>query len=175
MRLRIKSTTLTMKIIGWFQIVGGVLGLAAVASLMLNTGEVSGGLLLIFLIGTSLFIFSIYAGRHLLITDNPAFGLIMSLINQSFQLFQWKILGWGMLYAAGTQFSVGVGTKVDEGSKGFLVNFNFKSLYSEFEFAIMSGDDFRLRINLVALLILIVLADILKERKQGHVTPIQIG
>ncbi len=170
MRLRLKSTSLTMKIIGWFQIIGGVLGLGAVAYLMLNTGQVSGGVMLIFLIGISLFIFSIYAGRHLLIKDNPTFGLILSSINQGLQLFQWKILGWGMLYSSGTQFSVGLETKVDESSRGLLFNFNFKSIYSEFEFAIMSGDNFRLRINLVALLILIVLVDILKEIKRGQET-----
>ena len=171
MRLRIKSTLLTIKIIAWFQIIGGILGLGAVAYLMLNTGEINGALLLIFILGLSLFIFCIYAGRQLLILDKPTFGLIMSIINQGLQLFQWKILGWGMLYAAGTQLSVGLESKVDESSRGLLINFNFKSIYSEFEFAIMSGDNFRLRMNLVALIILIVLVDILKEIKRGQEVP----
>jgi len=48
MKLRIKSTNLTVKIIGWLQIIGGIAGIGLMAYLMLNTGEINGALLLIF-------------------------------------------------------------------------------------------------------------------------------
>lgn len=55
MRLRIKSTKLTLQIISGLQIVGGITGLGLVAYLMLQTGPINGAILLIFLMGLALF------------------------------------------------------------------------------------------------------------------------
>jgi hypothetical protein len=63
MKLRIKNTELTLKIISWLQIIGGIIGIGLIIYSLLNTGELNGPLLFIFLTGISLFIFSIYVRR----------------------------------------------------------------------------------------------------------------
>ena len=50
MKLRIKSTKTTIKILGIYQIVGALLGYYVVVSILLQTGEVNGVLLLFYLI-----------------------------------------------------------------------------------------------------------------------------
>ena len=88
MRIRIKSTTLTLQIISWLQIVGGVTGLGLVAYLMLQTGTINRAILLIFLIGLGLFSYSIYSGKRLLTDPEKGTGIVLSIINQVVQLFQ---------------------------------------------------------------------------------------
>ncbi|MEO5980025.1 MAG: hypothetical protein ABIS36_09720 [Chryseolinea sp.] len=163
MRLRIKSTTLTLQIIGWLQIIGGVTGLGLVAYLMLQTGTINGAILLIFLIGLELFSYSIYSGKRLLTDEEKETGIILSIINQVMQLFQWSILGYGLSYSSGAEITLGV--------QGLTFKFNFAAIVSTFKMAINSDDGFFMKINLVALLIIFALADILKELKTKNEDP----
>ena len=157
MRLRIKSTTLTLQIIGWLQIVGGVTGLGLVAYLMLQTGTINGAILLIFLIGLGLFSYSIYSGKRLLTDEEKGTGIILSIINQVMQLFQWSMFGYGLSYSAGAEITLGV--------QGLTFKFNFSAIVSTFKMAINTDDEFFIKINLIAILIIFVLVDIWKELK----------
>ena len=155
MKLRIKSTTLTLKLIGWLQIIGGLTGLGLVAYLMLQTGTINGAVLLIFVIGLALFSFSIYAGKSLLTDQRKTAAIVLSIINQVAQLFQWSIFGHGLSYSSGAEFTLGI--------KGLAVNFNFSAIMSTFKMAINSDDEFFIKVNLLAVLIILVLADVLRE------------
>lgn len=161
MRLRIKDTRLTLIVIGWLQIIGGITGIGLVAHLMIQTGTINGALLLIFLIGLGLFIYSMYAGKRLLMDDDKRIGVILSIINQALQLIQWNMLGYGLSYSSGAQLTLGV--------EGLSFKFNFGAVVSTFRMAINSDDAFLVKINLIALLVIFVLVDIfseLKERKK---------
>jgi hypothetical protein len=158
MKLRIKSTRLTLNLIGWLQIVGGLTGLGLVAYLMLQTGTINGAVLLIFVIGLALFSFSIYAGKSLLTDQRRTAAIVLSIINQVAQLFQWSIFGHGLSYSSGAELTLGI--------KGLAVNFNFSAIMSTFKMAINSDDEFFIKVNLLAVLIILVLADVLRELKE---------
>ncbi|WP_321281063.1 hypothetical protein [Marinifilum fragile] len=161
MRLRIKSTTLTLGIIGWIQIIGGITGLGVMANLLLNTGQINGPLLLIFLIGISLFIFSIYSGKKLISDKKTNTGIILSIVNQLLQVFHWKILGYGLTYSSCIELAIGI--------EGLSLDFDLSAISSTFYMAINSGSEFYLKLNLIAMLLSFVLFDILKEKKKIRV------
>jgi hypothetical protein len=158
MRLRIKSTTLTLQIISWLQIAGGVTGLGLMAYLMLRTETINGAILLILLIGLGLFSYSIHAGKRLLTDEEKGTGIVLSIINQVVQLFQWSMFGYGLSYSSGAEITLGI--------EGLTFKFNFAAVVSTFKMAINSDDGFFIKVNLIAILVIFVLADILKELKE---------
>ncbi|KAA5821202.1 hypothetical protein FPF71_17005 [Algibacter amylolyticus] len=164
MRLRIKSTNLTLKIISWIQLIGGITGIGLMAYLMLNTGELSGAILLIFLSGLALFIFSIYAGKRLLCERTKKAGIILSVINQILQIIQFDISGNGLSYSSGIEFLVGI--------KNNMLSFDFGIIKSSFNMSINTDStDFEFIINFAAIILIIVLLDIWKEfREENKIT-----
>lgn len=160
MRLRIKNTTLTLQIISWLQIIGGITGLGLMAYLMLQTGTINGAILLLFLIGIGLFSYSIYSGKKLLTDTEKATGIILSIINQIIQLFHWSMFGYGLSYSSGAEITIGI--------QALTLKFNFSAIVSTFKMAIESNDEFFIKINIVAALLIFVLMDILKELKSRH-------
>jgi hypothetical protein len=162
MRLRIKNADLTLKIISWMQIIGGIAGLGLIAYLLLQTDTINGAILLIFLIGLSLFIFSIYAGKVLLINSNKKKGIMLALINQTIQLFQWSMFGYGLSYNTGAELLIGIKSPLS-------IDFNFGVIIPAFSMSIKSSDQFFFKINLISVLLIIVLIDILSEIKVKNV------
>jgi hypothetical protein len=158
MRLRIKSTKVTLQIISWLQIVGGVTGLGLVAYLMLKTGTINGPILFIFLMGLGVFSYSIYSGKRLLTDAEKGTGIVLSIINQAVQVFQWSLFGYGISYSSGAEITLGI--------QGLTFNFNFAAIVSTFKMAINTDDEFFIKINFIAILIIFVLADIMKELKE---------
>ncbi|HYG38633.1 MAG TPA: hypothetical protein VD908_08445 [Cytophagales bacterium] len=170
MRIRIKNTSLTLKIISWLQIIGGVTGIWLMAYLMLQTETITGPLLLIFLIGLGLFTYSIYSGGRLLKDSDKSTGIILSIINQIFQLFQWSMFGFGLSYSSGAELVLGI--------EGVSFNFNFAAVMSNFNMSINNDNGFFIKINLLAVFIIIMLVDILaelKEKKQEEIESQEIN
>jgi hypothetical protein len=157
MKLRIKNTTLTIKIISWLQIGGGITGLLMMAYLMLQTGTINGGMLFILLTGIGLFWYSIYSGKRLLTDIEKATALILSIVNYSIQVVQWSISGYGISYNSGIEATLGI--------EGMMIKFNFAVFFTTFKMFISSADESFIKINFVAILIIIVLVDIIKELK----------
>ena len=156
MRLRIKNTKLTLQIIGWVQVAGGLTGLYLVAKLMLQTNDINGALLLIFMIGIFLFLYSIYCGKKLLIEPNKSFSIAYSIINYILQVLQWYLFGYGFTYSSGIELNVGAQKS----------EFTFNAgLTSDFAMSINTNDNYFLKINLFALLAVIVLFDVLEENR----------
>ena len=158
MKIRVKNSTLTLKVIGWLQVIGGITGLGLMAYLMLQTGAINGALLLIFLIGISLFCFSIYSGKRLVWDAQKKSGIILSIINQVIQIFQWSLSGYGFTYSSGAELAIGV--------QGFELKFNISAIISSFKMSINSSEVFFLKINIIAIIIIFVLADILKKNQE---------
>jgi len=159
MKLRIKTTEITLRIISYLQIIGGITGLALICYLLMQTDNVNGPVLLIFLIGLSLFIFSIYCGRAILYNSNKKYAVLMSLLNQAIQLFQWCILGYEFSYSSGAELLIGL--KVP-----FSLDFNFAIIVSSFSMSIASNNNrLYFEVNLIPLILIIVLINIYKELK----------
>lgn len=160
MKLRIKSTRLTLSIISWLEIIGGITGIGLIFYLLLRTGAVNGPLLLIFIVGLSLFSFSIYAGKQLLNDETAGKGIILSIINQILQLFQWSLFGFGLTYSSGAELIVGI--------QGLALKAHAALLFSSFEMSLFSSSEYFVKLNVLAVLILVTLFDILKERKNNQ-------
>lgn len=58
--------------------------------------------------GITLFAFSIYTGDSLFFDKNKKKGIVLTIINQSFQLLKWNILGYGISYSSGAELLIGI-------------------------------------------------------------------
>jgi len=151
------NSFLLIKILGWLQIIGGLFGIGLMGKLMLQTGTINGALLLIFLLGVSLFIFSIHTGKKLLLDADKKQGIIISIVNQSLQIVQFNLLGYGFSYSSCILISVGI--------KGTFFSFNFEAALATFQMSIGTDDPSFIRVNIVAILLIALLANILKAIK----------
>jgi hypothetical protein len=75
-----------MKTLGWYQIVGAVVGFSLVAKQLMTVGGLTGGFFLAILIATALFSFSLYCGN--LLRKANMKGLQLSVWNQALQVLQ---------------------------------------------------------------------------------------
>jgi hypothetical protein len=155
MTLRIKNTGLTIKIISWLQIIGGIAGLGLIAYLLLSTGTINGPVLLIFSTGIGLFSYSIYSGKSLLTDDNKKTGIILSIFNQAFQVIQWSMFGYAFVYSAGAELTIGL--------QETTFKFNITAFISSFQMSIKTDPEFLFKINLLPILVIYVLVDIFNE------------
>ena len=155
-KLRIKDTAVTLKIIGWLQLVGGVTGMYLMGRLLLQTGTITGPILFILLTGISLFLFSAYVGKRLL-TANDKNGIRLSILNQALQLFNFHLFGFGFGYSAGANFLFGV--------KQVALDFDFSFIFSTFHMSIYSVGEYFFKINFLAVLLIMVLCNIYNENR----------
>lgn len=152
-----------VNVVSFLQIFGGIVGLGLIANLLLQTEIINGAILLIFLIGIGLFLFSIYAGKSLFY-DSKKKGFIATMINQSLQLFQWNLVGYGISYSSGPEFLIGI--------KELAMTFN-ASLFSTFSMSIRSSNDAFISINLVPVLVIILFVRSLNKMKQTNISTVE--
>ncbi len=165
MKLRIGDTERTIVILSWLQIVGGITGIGLVAYLMLQTADVNGAVLLIFLTGLALFTFSIYCGKSLLKDKNKIPAVILSIVNYAMQVIQWSLLGYGFSYSTGAEVTMGISIPALD------FKFNIAAVSSSFNMSINSGTEFMLKVNLIAVMVVWVLSDILDELRTANMDP----
>ncbi len=156
MKLRIKSTKTTILILGVYQLFGALLGFYIIAWLLLRTQEISGGALLIFFIAIGLYSLSMKAGS-VLIRKEYKRGLILSMINQIFQVFAIALGGYKYDFFSGAKFAAGFNF-----TDGFLMKLDF-GLTSEFNLSWKSGEEYFMYINLLAIFLIYVIIDIYDE------------
>jgi hypothetical protein len=103
----INKDQLKLKLIAWYEIAGGFLGLCLVIWLIATTGTITGITLLIFALAIGLYSFSIFCGIQLF--KNPLkLGLTISIINQILQIINFSIFGLGYKYIAGILITFGI-------------------------------------------------------------------
>jgi hypothetical protein len=163
MNFILKKSDLVTKIIAWIQIAGGIMGLGVIAYLMLNTGTINGALLLIFIVGLSLFIFSIYCGNILLQRNEVRRGIILSLVNQALQFVQWSMFGWGLSYNSGLNLAIGL--------KGTSIDARLNIIASNFQMSINSDDTFLFKVNILAVWLFIILLKIYHKPMEQEIDP----
>jgi len=156
MRMRIKSTETTLLILGIYQIIGALLGFYLVAKILLNTQEINGLLLLFFLVAIGLYSLSMKAGS-VLIRKEYKRGLILSIINQFFQVIAIAIGGYKYDFFSGAKLSAGF---------NFTNGFHMKlesELISEFGFSWNSGKEYYIYVNLLAIVLMYIFMGIYEE------------
>lgn len=99
-----KTNKILIKIIGVYQIIGGLFGLTLIfrqsfSYIFWNF------IYFVFIFG--LFAFSIISGIYLLKTKSLLKGIKYSIVNQALQLIQFEILGLGLYYVAGFYLALG--------------------------------------------------------------------
>jgi len=146
-KLRVKKIILW--IIGSYQILGGLLGLVV----SFNQGiELAKSNPIYFMIVVAFFSFSVYSGA-LLIFNKLKLGIELSKLNQFLQVAQFKILGNGIEYVAGSYFAIGF-------SDTPLLNLQYKvAAYKSscFISILTSDNEIKFMFNLIAIIILIFL------------------
>jgi len=140
---------ITLYVIGGYQILGSLVGLNFLfkdgAPLLLRYPI---AFLLIFVV----FLFGAYCGG-MLFKQEKTRGINLSLLNQSFQLVQFKLFGYGLEFVSGTYLAIGLTNKP---------NFSFyyyqADIRAVFYFTFRgSGNENFFLINLIALFIFILL------------------
>ncbi len=147
-----------IKAIGWYQLLGGIVGIGFMLRLITKIQAMNGSLFLIILVGLGLYLFSIYAGSLMIKRVNEKRAIIISIVNQSLQIFQFKMLGFGLTYS--TLLSLTIGYNPPE------IEFHFDA-FTLFSGTILSGDEFFIFINIIPVLICGVLLSLLDSVKSN--------
>ncbi len=157
MKFRIKNTSTTIKFLGIYQIICGLIGLGVSVWILLQTEVISGAILFIFLLALGLYYFSIKSGGLLLQKTQINKGLIYSLASNFLQTIAISIGGYKYEIYTGVKMIIGL---------NFTHGFNFKIAigFPEFNFAYNSSRlDIFFYINIFAIIAIILLYDIYKE------------
>ncbi|MDQ2178986.1 hypothetical protein [Marinifilum sp. D714] len=157
MKLRIKNTRLTILILAYYQIIGGIIGLYLITKILFKTQSLNGALLFIFLSAIGLYFLSIKSGSLLIRKENKR-GLIYSMIHQLIQIIGIGFGGNTFVYYSGAKFTVG---------PNFTDGIHFKfdlGLLSQFDMSFnLNEKSYFLYVNILALFILYVFWDLYKE------------
>ena len=139
-----KDTTSKLKLLAFYQIGGGIIGLFLTSWTILNLPGITGILLLIILIAVLLYFYSIYCG--VLLLKKKIAGFKYSLINQYLQLASFSIFGFSFKYVSGIVLAAGIDMTesfyfiFDAGvsswqislygdTAAFVISFNFAALF----------------------------------------------
>ncbi|MBN2616477.1 MAG: hypothetical protein JXR71_12360 [Bacteroidales bacterium] len=173
MKLRIKDTETTLKVIGVYQIVGGIIGYWMIARLLMGIENINGPLLVLILIPLFLFGFSIQSGNLLLQKEKRKKGLIFSSILQAMQMFAFGVGKYAFLFFSGIKLIVGFNI-----TDSF--NIKFSAWLSDYSAKYNSDNEvYYFYLNLVAVFLLYVLIDIYeeftKENKRNRISVSEYG
>jgi len=161
MKFHIKSTKTTFQILGYYQILGGVIGILHMSRYLIRLNEISGPILFIFLLTFFLFGFSIQSGGLLLLDKKLKKGLIFSIANHILQLFSFGLGGFNFGYYSGIRGLIGF-----DFADNYEFNLNFG--ISGVEMGINTGEaQLFFYVNIVALLILSLLINLYNELKKN--------
>ncbi len=157
MKYRIKNTQTTILILGIYQLLGGIAGLIITAYWAMHTELINGPILLIFLIATGLYLFSIKSGTLLLWKDYKK-GLIYSIINQAIQILSVGFGGYKFRYSSGANGIFGLNF-----TNGFELKISF-ALASDFNISInVNNTEYFIYLNLLAIFLFFAFYDIYEE------------
>lgn len=148
-----------MKVLAYYQILGGLIGIGAVGyALMMH--PITGRLLLVFVLAFALYVFSGWCGWMLL--KNTSKGLFFSLINQVLQVIVFVLGSYAFEYVAGVSLLVALNL-----AEEYKLSFNLNLSSFQFNFNAQT-EGILIGVNVVAfyLVYFISLArDKVKERE----------
>lgn len=156
MKLETAKNNFTKLIVfGYYQIVGGVIGIGITIWFLLGLVSFNWLLLIIVVPAFFLFLFSVYCG-FLLLRKNSR-GIKLSLLNQYLQLISFAFTGYAYQYASGVFLTIGIDL-----TESF--NFLFNMGISSWELNINTDSPtIALKFNLVAFYLIIAIEKIKKQ------------
>ncbi|OOV25769.1 hypothetical protein BXU11_13935 [Flavobacterium sp. LM5] len=157
-----QKTESRIKIIGIYQIIGGLIGLIATIPLLVKFGFTNGTTFKMFLLFLSLYSFSVFCG-YLLLKKQFEKGLNYSIINQLIQVLSFSILGFTFKFYSGLFLSLGLNLTTDA-----ILTYNFGLTTWNFKLISENGI-IEISINLVALILINIVFN-LKEKLKAQKT-----
>ena len=155
-----KSVISRLKILGIYQIAGGILGLSLTVRTISGLTTTTYLLIILLLVAIGLYTYSIYCGT-LLLKKNIS-GLKHSLINQFIQIINLSIFGFTFQYISGVFISAGLDL-----TDSLLFTFNVG--VSRWQITINGNKEFLiLNFNLVALFLILFIEKLRKEISKEH-------
>lgn len=101
---RLSRMNRIFKALGWYQVIGGIMGCVTAAWVANFTYQISVSQLLLLLLIALLYGFSIYCGAVLL--KKPVKGLSLSFVNQLLQTVQFGFMGYVFKFVSGISISI---------------------------------------------------------------------
>lgn len=161
-----EKITLKIKYIGFYQLIGGIIGILNTIRFLPNFTQINGG---IFLLLSAIFIlygFSVYCG-YLLIKKKYIEGLNFSVYNQLIQIVGFGVLGFAFHFTAGIYGGIKLNLTNDT-----IIDFMFG--HSMAKIGLNNIHEFtEISINFIALILLNVIFNL--KTKLGKMTEIQNG
>ena len=157
MAQRIPEIKPGIKFLEFYQIIGGVFGVAITIWILKNQHYFNGIVALVFLIAFALYVYSIYCG--LLLFRNVKKGLAHSRVNQILQAISFAIAGYAFQYVSGLYVYAGIDI-----TNSFGLRFDFG--LSSWLFSLHTNDpSLVVNLNLIALLLIVVIEKLFKRIK----------
>lgn len=149
-----------IKILSWYQIIGGIIGLGMMIQYILQTEAFNGYAVLLLFVMLILYLFSVASG--LILLKNPAKGMLPSRINQIIQIIGFAVAGYSFQYISGLGVSIGFDI-----TEGMLLKLN--AALSSFEYNWNTDhDEAFLVVNIVPLVVMYLLNKIENELEQEN-------
>ena len=156
------KTESRIKIIGIYQILGGLIGLIGTISLLVKFGFTNGTTFKMFLLFLALYSFSVFCG-YLLLKKQFEKGLNYSILNQLIQVLSFSIFGLTFKFYSGLFLSLGLNLTTDT-----ILTYNFG--ITTWNFKLNSESEIiEISINLVALILINIIFN-LKENLKAKQT-----
>jgi hypothetical protein len=142
-----EKIALKIKYIGFYQLVGGIIGILNTIRFLPNFTQINGGIFLILLLIFALYSYSIFCG-YLLIKMRNIKGLNLSIYNQLIQIIGFGVLGFAFHFTAGIYAGIKLNLTHDTiltfmfGHSAAMININSNPEFTE------------LSLNVIALILL---------------------
>lgn len=164
MNLRIKNTKTTIKVLGFYHILGGIIGLWITSKLLWNFGQITGPVLLISLVAIGLYCFSIQIGNLILQGNRMKRGIIYAFILNALQIISFSTGSYQYNFYSGIKGVFGFNL-----TNGFELYFG--AGLSEVAFTVnQSTESIYLLFNVFAIFVVVVINSIYNEKYSITVT-----
>lgn len=157
-----KETASDLTKLGLYQIIGGAIGIILTIWGIYNIQLLAGLTVLLYLLFLLFFAYSIYCGMLCMKAKKEA--LMLSLVNQVFQVIGFAMMGFAFKYIAGLYVTVGL-DMTDS------INFGFSAGISKFDFNFNNeADRLEVDFNLIAFGLIYWIDKLMKKVKEEEAT-----
>lgn len=142
-----KNIALKIKYLGFYQLIGGIVGILNTIRFLPNFTQINGGIFLLLLAIFLLYSFSVYCG-YLLIKKRNIEGLNLSIYNQLIQIIGFGVFGYAFHFTAGIYGGIKLNLTNDT-----IVNFMFGHSMARIDINNLNGFT-EISINFIAIILL---------------------
>jgi hypothetical protein len=142
-----EKITAKTKYLGFYQLIGGIIGILYTVRLLPNFTQINGGIFLLLLAIFILYSFSVFCG-YLLLKKRNIQGLNLSIYNQLIQIVGFGVLGYAFQFTAGVYGGIKLNLTNDT-----IINFMFGHSMARIDINNLDGFT-EISINFVAVILL---------------------